>query len=268
MIHISPIDFTSINEISNNIDFYKNLFTKDGILIFRDANLSHEEHMEFHNMLKNNFGWYLNAENYYTEDHSRLTTDSLRNITDNNKVMLPWHVEHPHYSNPIVAATWNMHKFNTDPENGKTFFVDMEKLFISMSDEYKNFAKQCIISNTYKDKTYNLIGHHWINNNPVIRMSYIFEDLTQFLDLVTVNGKIPTEDDINLYKNMMYWIQKEITTNLDIRIVHKWKQGDIVMPDMYKMCHAVTGGFDSQDREFTGIWGHQSSNFEKIAFNS
>ena len=42
--------------------------------------------------------------------------------------------------------------------------------------------------------------------------------------------------------------------NLNIRIVHKWKQGDLVIPDMFVMYHALTGGFSSDEREFVGIW--------------
>ena len=122
MIYTSPIDFTNMEEIFSNIEFYKNTFIRDGILVFRNANLSHEEHVELHNILKDSLGWYLNSSHSYTEDHSRLTTDPSRNINDNNRVMLAWHVEHPHYSNPIVAATWNMHNFNTDSENCKTLF--------------------------------------------------------------------------------------------------------------------------------------------------
>jgi alpha-ketoglutarate-dependent taurine dioxygenase len=55
----------------------------------------------------------------------------------------------------------------------------------------------------------------------------------------------------------MKWIQDQLSQNLSIRVVHKWRQGDIVVPDMYKMCHAVSGGFESKQREFKGIWSRQ-----------
>ena len=42
-----------------------------------------------------------------------------------------------------------------------------------------------------------------------------------------------------------------------IRIVHDWKQGDLVLMDAFKLAHAVTGGFKPEDREFTGIWGYR-----------
>jgi alpha-ketoglutarate-dependent taurine dioxygenase len=266
MISTKPINFTSIEEISNNVDFYKNLFIKDGILVFRNANLSHENHINLHNVFKNSFNWYINSGQSYTEDHSRLTTNDSLYVDDNNKVMLSWHVEHPYYSNPIIAATWNMHKFTTDPENGKTYFVDMENLFKTMPEEYKEFSKKCALYNTYKDRVYSLIGYHWISNNPVLRISHVFENLDHFVDLKYVDNVEPTEEDVKIYKEMIFWIQKEVTTNTDIRIVHKWNQGDIVMPDIYKMCHSVSGGFSSKDREFTGIWGHRFENFEN--FNS
>jgi alpha-ketoglutarate-dependent taurine dioxygenase len=265
MINTSPITFTSIDEISNNIDLYKNIFVRDGILVLRDANLSHREHVDLHNVFRDSFGWHTNSTFSYTENHSRLTKDSSKYVSDNNEVMLFWHVEHPHYANPIVASTWNMYKFTTDSENGKTYFVDMEKLFIRLPEEYKDFAKRCLLYNTYNKTIYNFIGYHWISNNPVIRTSNIYQGLDKVIDPVSSDIVDPTEDDFLIYKKMSSWIQKEVTTNLDIRIVHKWKQGDIVMPDMYKMCHAVTGGFDSKDREFTGIWGYRSNDFSSLA---
>jgi hypothetical protein len=40
-------------------------------------------------------------------------------------------------------------------------------------------------------------------------------------------------------------------------MVHRWQQGDLIIPDMFKLAHAVTGGFKSEDREFRGIWAYQ-----------
>jgi len=258
MINTDPIDFISIEEVSKNIDFYKNIFINNGILVFRDANLSHEKHVELHNVLRDSFGWYSYLNNSYTEDHNRLTSDNLTNVTDNNKVILNWHVEHPSYSNPIIAATWNMHKFTTNPENGKTYFVDTEKIFISLPEKYKEFSKKCSLS--HNKITHDLIGYHWISNNPVIRLS----NISPYSKLELFDKRKPTKDEIKTYEEMMNFIQEQILYNLDIRIVHKWKQGDIVMPDMYKMCHAVSGGFDSKDRQFTGIWGYRYNDFKEL----
>ena len=32
----------------------------------------------------------------------------------------------------------------------------------------------------------------------------------------------------------------------------------LVIPDLFKLAHAVTGGFKSEDREFRGIWGYKN----------
>ena len=115
---------------------------------------------------------------------------------------------------------------------------------------------------------WNLI--HRVALNYRILLETLFVHLYQLyishieLSNILFDKRKPTKDEIKTYEEMMNFIQEQILYNLDIRIVHKWKQGDIVMPDMYKMCHAVSGGFDSKDRQFTGIWGYRYNDFNEL----
>jgi alpha-ketoglutarate-dependent taurine dioxygenase len=250
------IEFTSIEDIEYNFDFYKNLFLQHKVIAFNGANLSKNNHDKLHTMLKEKFGCMdINTE--YVENHAASTR---RETCGPDDVMLDWHVEHPYYKVPIVFSTWNMHKFTTDSENGKTYFVDMELLFNSLSEEDQDFLKKCIEENKLdaSDNVKNIhgvIGYHWLNHNPVIRTAWLM-DAKANTELKTFDGNEPTLDQINKYKNLIKLIRDKVLNDLDIRIVHKWKQGDLLMVDIYKMCHAVTGGFDPKDREFTGMWGY------------
>jgi len=261
MILTQPIEFTSIEEIVNNYEHYKNIFLKEKVLVFRNANLSNKDHQIFHDKLQEKFGWHRKVKKSYTENHQRLINNT-NNTFESNQIMLSWHVEHPYYTNPIVIATWNMHKFTTDSENGKTYFVDMEDLFTRLSEKDQDFMKKCITSESVSEqkdvvKENKVVGYHWINNNPVIRISQFGDGIDFFNNLKYINGKIPTKEENYQYVRIMKWIINQLFNNLDIRIVHKWKQGDLVIPDMYKLCHAVTGGFIPEDREFNGIWGYR-----------
>ena len=272
MIYTEPIEFPGIDEIKNNFNYYKNKFIDESFLVFRNANLSNEEHLVFHKTLGDLFGWHTNvSENKissYTEHHS---SNELMGSVGKDEIMLEWHIEHIYYENPIVAATWNMSLFKTDSENGKTYFVDIEKVYNKMSHDYKSFLSKCIINAEFIDNgighpglfknNFNAIAKHWITNNPIIRVRILREGETN-INLVSFDNSIPNQDQINKFNEICSWISSEVYNNEDIRVVHKWNEGDIFVPDMFKLAHAVTGGFDPKDRQFTGIWGFKDNAFE------
>ena len=265
MPYTKILEFTNIGEIENNASFYKKIFIEDGLIVFRNARLSNEDHVIFHQMLCKKFGAYEEENlNGYVEQHSRIS-DHAKENAKNDGIILTWHVEHPSYKNPIVLGSWNMHKFTAQEESGKTYFVDTEALFNMMPDNFKDFAKKCIVvspvvKNEGVGPTHKFIDSHWITGNLVIRVSHINETGNDYQMLHTFDGAVPTKEEHDMYDSIMQWIQNQLANNLDIRIVHKWRQGDLVIPDMYKMCHAVSGGFKSEEREFKGIWGRQYKN--------
>lgn len=262
MIQTKPFNFVSFDEITNNISFYKDFFIKEGLMVFRGANFSNKDHFAFHEMLCKYLGAYKEENsNGYIEDHSRVA-DRLKNDANGDGVILDWHIEHPHYTNPIVIGSWNMYKFTAEENSGKTYFVDTKMLFNMMPDSFKEFAKKCIIINPVGESqgipaSHKLVGNHWITDDLVIRISHLSETGNKYQVLSSFDGNTPTTEEYDIYKSIMKWIQNQLSQNLDIRIVHKWKQGDLVVPDMYKMCHSVSGGFKSEEREFAGIWGRQ-----------
>ncbi len=272
MINTEPIPFPGTEEIVNNFDYYKNKFINDSFLVFRDANLSAEEHSAFHKTLGGLFGWYTNESPEdvysYTENHSH---NDLMGLSGKDDIMLKWHIEHVYYENPIVAATWNMSIFKTDSENGKTYFVDSEKIYNMMSDDWKSFLSKCTTNTVEFDNNkdnsemvkynYEVIKNHWLTNNPLIRIRVLKDDESPS-NLVLFDGNSPNNDQTKKFNEISLWFSNQIKDNEDIRVVHRWKQGDIFIPDMFKLAHAVTGGFDPKDREFTGIWGHKDNSFD------
>jgi alpha-ketoglutarate-dependent taurine dioxygenase len=263
MINVETIDFPGTKNIIDNIKFYKNKFINDSILVFRNANLSFEEQSDLHNQLGEKFGWFTPKEDNeelskYIEDHA---TNNRVGIANKDEIMLSWHIEHVYYDNKILAGTWNMLVFNIDNENGKTYFVDSEKIYSRMSDDWKDFLNRCTIS--AKDfgledifENFKPIQNHWITNNPLIRVR-VAENRDGINNLVLFDGENPTKEQDEKFKDIVWWFSNEVINNEDIRMVHKWQKGDLVIPDMFKLAHAVTGGFNPEDRRFIGIWGYQ-----------
>jgi hypothetical protein len=253
------INFISIQDISDNISLYKDILIRDGVLVFRDANLSHEDHGIVSNNINNHFGIYDEGDfDGYLENHSKTSKNSYKKFGPDD-IMLPWHIENPTYSNPIVLGAWNMHKFKTNEENGKTYFVNSKLLYKEMPDRFKDFIGKCVIyddvASRGEKQTHKVIHSHWLTSEPVIRTSFVYSENNQIL--YSVDGEVPSVNDLIIYDEAMTWIRNQLYDNLDIRIVHKWKQGDLVIPDMFVMYHAVTGGFTPDEREFVGIWSRR-----------
>jgi alpha-ketoglutarate-dependent taurine dioxygenase len=263
MIYIEPIEFPGIDNVLNNIEFYKEKFLQDSVILFRNANLDHADQSLFHFELSKLLNFYTISDkekglDNYIENHSK---NPYRESTKKDDVMLKWHIEHVNYKNPIVISTWNMTKFTTDSENGKTYFIDCEKVYNEMPDDWKNFISSCKANHPGKNswntnKEFPLVYDHWITGNPVLR-TVIREFTDDNSNLVSVNDKNATDEDKKLFKKISAWVGNYVYNNENARIVQKWQQGDLLIVDIFKLAHAVTGGFDPKDREFIGIWGYR-----------
>jgi alpha-ketoglutarate-dependent taurine dioxygenase len=272
MIIVEPIEFPGVESVINNIEYYKNKFINDSVICFRNANLTQEEQFDFGAKIGKLMGWrYLDNTSEYVENHVR-KSDIVSGPDD---IIVEWHIEHTYYLNPIVASTWNMYNFKTNPENGKTYFVDTGVVFEMLSDEEKQFLidsvvtepefiKKSQMSSRFLSEDTNLsdehpiINTHWLTGQPIIRFMILPDP--HIIPLVSYKGENPSQESLDYFKLLIRKIEKIIMENEDIRIVHKWQQGDLVIPDLFKLAHAVTGGFKSEDREFRGIWGYKDTN--------
>jgi alpha-ketoglutarate-dependent taurine dioxygenase len=262
MKYIEPIDFPGIDNILKNINKYKEKFLEDSVILFRNANLNYENQSFFHSELAKILNYHIGIDNEkkaqkYVEDHSK---SNLIRSAKQNDILLDWHIEHVEYKNPIVISTWNMIKFKTDSENGKTYFIDSQKAYEQMPEDWKIFLNSCKAihpeSNLWDtDKVYPVIHNHWITGKPVIRTVIRHTDYMN--QLVSVNDKDPTDNEKKLFEKISLWFLDYVYNNKENRIVQKWQEGDLLIVDIFKLAHAVTGGFDSKDREFIGMWGHK-----------
>jgi alpha-ketoglutarate-dependent taurine dioxygenase len=260
MVNILPIQYPGIEEILNNIDFYKKKFIDDSVIVFRDANMSLLEQKNFNKIMGEKIGWYPNLipDSHYQENHSR--KKALETIGP-DEVMLAWHIEYPYYSNPIVIGMWNMFKLTAPIGAGKTYFVNTSVIYNMLNIDDRNFLKSCILrgpkfkefNSFYQDKEHYAISEHWITKLPIIR---IVLNRNCENTLAYVNGILPTKQEEKRFEKIVYKIINIIESDESVRIVHTWKQGDLVIMDG-SLAHAVTGGFTHDSREFYGMWGHR-----------
>lgn len=265
MITVESMEYPGIEYIKNNGELFKKKFVKDSLLVFRNANLSFEEHEELQIALGDAIGWFPNSSggqfSRYIEDHEK---NELRTETNKDEVVLSWHVEHPNFDNPIVAGLWNMLIFNIPQGHGNTLFLDTGLIYKMLSDDDKEFLDKCVVksySYGFADQMLQskAVQPHWITGEPIIRFSL---DRVEegWHDLYSFDGRTPTYEENQKFLRLGNWIVGQVWNNEDIRIVHEWQPGDLIVPDLHKLAHAVMGGFTPKDRKFTGLWSYQFDN--------
>ena len=267
MKYTEPIEYPGLDAIKANASFYKDKFIKDTIIVFRNANLSFDQHEELQRVMGDAIGWYPNTTSggisRYIENHS---ANSQVNSNNKDEVILVWHIEHPYFKNPIVAGLWNMLTFKLEKDHGETLFMDTANIYRMLSDDDKEFLSKCVVhsfpyGNGDKMMHGPAIGPHWLTEETILRFS--LNDVKKgWHDLYEFDGRKPTDEENERFIKIGNWIIDTIWSNDEHLIIHQWQQGDIVIPDLHKLAHAVKGGFTPDDREFTGLWSYQTLDSE------
>jgi alpha-ketoglutarate-dependent taurine dioxygenase len=268
---LRTIEFPGYEELKNNFNTYKDIFLNEQIIAFRNANVDFETQTKIINLFGDNFNLQQNSSNTesseYTEDHHKHM--NKENVENKNEIMLDWHQEHVEDKKYIYAiGVWNMELFKCDPDAGKTYFIDMSKVYNSFTSIDKEFLNSCLVSiknyweiedenENNQNAIYSLVLNHWITNEKTIRTFY---GRGEKVDLYSVNGNIPTELEIDKFNLLHDEIFAKVWLDNDIKIQHRWQEGDLLIPDLFKLAHAVTGGFDKDQRRLKGIFGTIGNN--------
>lgn len=263
---INPVLISSKKELKSRLKELLDIQKKDSIVAIRGLNLTEKEQLQLVRDLGDISGWYPNnSEEFnhkYVENHG--LNEAIKN-SNKDEIFLDWHLERVDYDDyiPIVTGVWNMRVFNCDPEAGKTYFIDSRKIFqSSFTEEEKNFLRECRAAweegqdTNKKTHRVNVIQKHWATNEEQIRVKI---NKSLLVELETISGAVPTSEEVRKFNILIDRFSSEVYENQDFRLIYKWQKGDIVIPDLYSLAHAVTGGFLPEDREFTGYWCYRSS---------
>ena len=71
------------------------------------------------------------------------------------------------------------------------------------------------------------------------------------------DGREPNKEEIDIHKKLVSWICSQVWDNKDIRMVLKWEEGDLAVPDLFKLAHSVSGGFIENQRTLEGMFGKE-----------
>ena len=265
---LSPeiLNFSTLDEIKANISIIFDKFMEDTVVVVRGCHLTEEEHLElvaiFGDVAKTFPNSSAGRYDLYTENHSRLSEV----VASKDEVLVFWHLEHVETVDPkeiIIGAIWNMYKFDTDPQNGNTYFVDAADFFSNLDPKIQETLRTTAYTWFLGESgphTVPAVGIHWRTGEEVLRVPFN----TNALDIKasSLEGFDYSEDETRERVQIWENCTKEIMTNEKIRRVHQWQEGDIVFVDLYKNAHAVAGGFSPQDREFSGVWLYSIDNNE------
>ena len=272
MEQIKIVEAPSFEVFVNNIEDYAKEFVSNGVIAYRNANFSKEQQYEIMQKIGDTLNWYPKTgydyvgRTYYQENHERKYKKNWSRGSG-EKILLAFHMEHTDYINPMVGATWNMYLFTGDSKNGRTAFVDTSEIYKKMSKDWQMFLSNCIeiiekdtkVSDTeYELKKYKIqcVENHWFDNKPTIRIDLDCPDNINGIEFV--DKKEVTKEDLLLFQEIKNFVFDEIIKNESVRLYHEWKQGDLVIVDLFKMAHAVYGGFFPNEREFCGYWAYRS----------
>ena len=82
--------------------------------------------------------------------------------------------------------------------------------------------------------------------------------------LSKIDNREPNEEEKARHKDLTQWIRNQVWENKDIRMVLKWQQGDLAVPDLYKLAHSVSGGFTKNQRTLSGQFGRALPTIEGV----
>lgn len=263
MIKIKTIEFPGFEEIKNNFNKYRDIFLNEQIIAFRNANLNRKEQEELMYLFGDNFGWLPNSS--YKKDFGYAETHHAhidkRGSVSKDNLILEWHQEHIEDPNHIfVSGMWNMELFKCDPESGKTCFVDMSKIYNNFIEEDQKFLDRCTAY--CEGEIFKIVSNHWITNEKTIRSFYATIEIDKTY-LYLIDDREPTEIESEKFKLLYDQIVTEVWLNKDIRMEHSWKQGDLLIPDLFKLAHGIFGGFNKNERRLEGIFGIIPTNLNK-----
>ena len=255
---VLPIFFDSVEDLHLNISKVSDQFSELGIVCVRGIRLDRSAQFAFSKKLGDVLGWFPNSVNETWDHQWEEGHSSVSKVSQGpDEIIIDWHLEHVDYDPfcPMVAAMWNMWNFKSKPGSGNTMFVDSSEVYQLLSDQDKDFLNGCNVEwlTSHGDGPHESLAvrKHWIHQNPVIRV-----DITERakVRLKSLHGSKPTSLDQQRFLTIMSFVIENIHNNLDIRYVHSWQEGDILIPDLQKMAHTVCGGFNIGDRTFTNFW--------------
>lgn len=265
-MNIIPIKYPGYEAFVQNLPQYLEAFLAGEVIAFRGAHCDAEEQLKVIQAMGDKLGWWPNTamsgprqnqDPFYYETHHQSMDEN--NTADKDSLMLGWHLEHVEFdTEQYVGAVWSMNLFDCEPDSGRTMFVDIAKVFSSLAEDDQKFLELSEVKLIPMDKEsptsegYKFVQQHWYLDIPVPRAVLNGSHVTE---LVSLDGNEPTEEEKTRFTELFNEIVYQTTQNPDNRQVQYWQKGDLLLLDVFRLAHAITGGFSKDQRTLKGIFG-------------
>lgn len=256
---IPTVEVKSAEEAVKKIENIAELFEKCGVLVIRGHKFSLDEQFKIAKLLGDKYSWNINSNanekllksTFHVGGQS---IDLERDYSvEKDGYMLDWHIEQTYFVYPPLAGLWCMDKLICPPGHGNTKFMDSNEIYNLLSKDEQDFLKDSIFiwdkpANSEVGPFYNkAIELHPVSDIPIIRIEsdggcYILPTL------YSLAGKRPTEEQFNKFQEIVSKLKNTLYSNQEIEYVQEWQEGDFLIVDLFRMYHAVMGGFKYQER--------------------
>ena len=256
-----------------DIDALFEAFNESGLVAITGNKATENEQLEIAIAFGDRCNWIPNSnkKNFYTykEDHSLTFLEKLKSepcaeeLLD-ERILVNWHLEHIHKRPMYVGAIWVMKTFNCSRFDGMTGFVDACELIDELKSDEVEFLKCCRIrydeNNLIYKSVQNTISYTELNHVPAIDIhrtnSKNILRLTPAFDgehLVSFKNREPSVSEVATFSEIKNKICNLVWKNRNIQFWWTWEEGDLLIVDLSRMYHSVTGGFKIGQRELIGI---------------
>lgn len=262
--HIHAIKITSFDDAVSKVSDAIEIFNRDGLVLFRGHKFTEDEHKQITMLLGDHLNWDINSKSEPWELNSGLVFGGHSDNPDKDygksslDYVLDWHIEQIHYVTPPLGGVWYMKEFSARADTGQTVFIDSAELYETFSEQDRDFLLKSIIFwdkpvNTGKGPFYTkAVQDHPITGSPVLRVEMdVGCSITPIL--YSIDGRKPTEEEIQKFEDMRVSIKDELLHNESIKYCQEWATGDLLVVDFFRMYHAVLGGYKYNERIMTYI---------------
>lgn len=247
----------TIEELLEQEERFMESFTRDGIYVIRGLVLDTEEkHLNLVYKLGKIYNWGFRDQG--SRSVISRVTHKEHNTDGDQKVFLPWHLEHVEATDfPIFSGVWNMINFKAPPTAGATLFYDALNLYRNLKSDDQKFLNKCVVAWDQFDLT----GPYYtpaVSLHPWMKVETIRMDVDESMPftpyLYKFDGKDPSEEQKQRFSVLQKHVTELVNTDTENQYRQNWQEFDIAIIDIYRMYHAVVGGFSRGQREFMGTF--------------
>jgi alpha-ketoglutarate-dependent taurine dioxygenase len=257
--NLNALHVDSFADAISSVPLMVERFKESGIVLVQGHKFSEEEQMQVTRLLGDELDWHLHSEvdAHALEQGSHHGGQSIdpdkEYNSGKNDYLLDWHIEQVYFTYPPMGGVWYMSHFSGPEGSGHTRFVDSAELFNLFSEEDKEFFRKSIV---LWDKPCNegagpfytqAVVTHPLINKEVLRIE-TDAGCRILPTLYSYDGRKPSEQEQAKFDLLLKTLKQELTDNISIRYEQNWREGDLILVDLFRMYHAVMGGFGYNER--------------------